>query len=243
MSAESKEAADREKKKKKNKKVTIGILIKREGGKLWKRFSKAEKEVYAVHAEKTRGSRSRSLSGKFQRECAAPVEMPPQSPEAELEEPEPDPDPFFVTPKKDQNSSRKARKKFSNAVVQEIANVLQSEESPMKQGMIEIVGRAAEASGLGMNRRGFVRAHGRLMKCRRSVLGRKAGSTKLSDADLQKQLEQVSQPTSMIHLGLGVPIRTLECSKRRAATTMKKTMLLHSPRANSVSDFVSASLE
>ena len=53
--------------------------------------------------------------------------------------------------------------------------------------------------------------------------GRPHGSQKISDDALFSQLQDLSAPTSRLHDRLGIPVRTLDCSKRRAAVKLVKT--------------------
>ena len=61
-------------------------------------------------------------------------------------------------------------------------------------------------------------------------LGRPRGAYKISDSELMESLDLVSDYSGQMHGKLKKPVKTLQCSKRRAAhitDKLKKTQLCH----------------
>ena len=98
-----------------------------------------------------------------------------------------------------------------------LGEVWQADDTPVKQkqAIRQVVSKAVAANDA--VKKIVKKKFGSSFVCSVRKLGRPVGSVKIGDEELMKQLNDYSHETSMMHLTLNTPIRTLATSKRRAA--------------------------
>ena len=227
--------------------LSLAALLKKAGGEKWKKLPPSEKEAHRIHATATAGH-ERSIDGKL---CALRLRVPESAPAVPdsapvLEVPDtggsaasggpatvegPDTAEPAVTPKKLGRPLGKSKMsgggsyQVACAVFDRMKQALGDNSTPKKEK--KMIGQALQtciAGDSALAKKVKLRVPG-FRSCRFS--GRPRGSARISDQQLRTALEPLSHDSSMMHTSLLVPIRTLACSKTRAARSLKMMSKTH----------------
>ena len=188
---------------KKYKKYKRGAVIRKVASHKWKSMDKEEKLVYAAHAGELQRERS-AVTGSYQRR-KRPLEV---AAEVKAE----------VTPKKARQSQKS---RFFDHMADDFKDFLHDEADTPQKTKNVLKRILTSCSQRVPGSRQLLARKGLTWQRNIGQRGRPAGIRKLSDSDLARKLEDHSQETSTMHLGLKRPIRTLEQSKRQTARALK----------------------
>ena len=221
------EKADKKKRFKKYANYTNKNLFRLVAAAEWQKVGKTEKRAYAQRAFE-RHSRGRGDDGKF---LCADVEVDADA-EAVVDGESADEEVPAICESADEEAAdmvtpNKKKKRWGEVAAQSqvyeaVVNAMQDEETPQKEksAINAVLGRISDKS---TKMKKVVRAVCGPAYRQRSgkKLGRPHGAVAVSDAMLVNSLDEHTTDSSLMHIALERPIKTLQQSKRRTAKATK----------------------